>query len=100
MRTAIELPTSREEWRLFVRSYLKALMMLRGYNYAALAKELSSQFDMQMGEAQLRHLINRGSFKAELLLQCAVAMNVEFLDVPLFKSSDSPESEDSKMHRR
>lgn len=89
MRVLHEMPRDREEWRLFMRNYLKALMMLRGENYERLAAELSSKFGMPMSAPQLRHLVNQGTFRAEFFLKCASAMKVESLDVPQFETLES-----------
>lgn len=89
MRVTHEMPKDREEWRLFMRNYLKALMMLRGQNYDRLAAELSSKFGMPMSAPQLRHLVNQGTFRAEFFLKCASAMKVESLDVPQFKTQET-----------
>lgn len=89
MRLSHKMPVGHEEWRLFMRSYLKAMMMLRGETYEDLAVKLSSKFGIKMGHTQLRHLVNRGTFRAEIFLQCASAMDIESIDVPQFEPLES-----------
>ncbi|WP_420607274.1 DUF6471 domain-containing protein [Novosphingopyxis sp.] len=64
-------------------------MMLRGYTYATLADALSSKFGLETNETQVRHLVNRGAFRAEFFLQAAAAMGIESLDVPRFEDFPS-----------
>lgn len=85
MPVSYPMPTDKRSWQHFVRAYLKAIMLLRGYSYQTLSEALSSKLGIDMHQDQLRKLIHRGAFKAEFLLQCAVAMEVEAIETPHFE---------------
>jgi len=89
MPITYEIPTDRAGWKRFIRAYLKALMLLKGYNYATLADELSSKFGLETNETQVRHLINRGAFRAEFFLQAAAVMGIDTLEIPRFERNRS-----------
>ena len=72
MPVSYQMPSDRREWQHFVRAYLKAIMLLRGFTYQTLSEALSSKLGVEMHADQLRKLIHRGAFKAEFLLQCAM----------------------------
>lgn len=82
-------PSNAAEWKKFMRTYLRAIMLLRGYDHNQLAEALSSKFGIEMHYDQLRKLTHRGTFKAEFLIQCVVAMGGESLEMPRFESDDS-----------
>ena len=85
MPITYKIPADRTGWKRFTRAYLKALMPLRGYSYATLADELSSKFGLETNETQVRHLVNRGAFRAEFFLQAAAVMGIESLEIPRFE---------------
>lgn len=85
-----QIPTDPEGWRKFMRAYLRAIMLLRGFDHHQLAEALSSKFGIEMNYDQLRKLTHRGTFKAEFLIQCVVAMGGESLEMPRFDRDDSP----------
>ena len=89
MPITYKVPADRAGWKRFTRAYLKALMLLRGYNYATLADELSSKFGLETNETQVRHLVNRGAFRAEFFLQAAAVMGIETLEIPRFEGGSS-----------
>jgi len=94
MPVSYQMPMDRRGWQHFVRAYLKAIMLLRGFTYQTLSEALSSKLGVEMHADQLRKLIHRGAFKAEFLLQCAVAMGIESLDMPRFESPRKDSSDD------
>lgn len=89
MPITYKIPADRAGWKQFTRAYLKALMLLRGYSYARLADELSSKFGLETNETQVRHLVNRGAFRAEFFLQAAAVMGIDMLEIPRFEGGSS-----------
>jgi len=66
------------EWAGEAKRTLRAEMVRRGITYDELAKKLA-EIGVEQSPAGLRMTINRGRFRAMLLLQCLTAMGCRSL---------------------
>ena len=64
---------SEAEWAAEAKRILRAEMVRRGVTYDELAKKLA-KIGVEQSPSSLRMTINRGRFRAMLLLQCLTAM--------------------------
>jgi hypothetical protein len=68
------------EWAAEAKRILRSEMVRRGVTYDELAKKLAD-IGVEQSSASLRMTINRGRFRAMLLLQCLTAMGCRLLRV-------------------
>jgi hypothetical protein len=68
------------EWAEEAKRILRAEMVRRGINYDELANKLA-EIGVEQSPPSLRMTINRGRFRAMLLLQCLTAMGCHWLRV-------------------
>ena len=66
------------EWTEEVKRILRAEMVRRGLTYEDLAKKLAA-IGVELSPEALRMTINRGRFRAILLIQCLTAMGCRSL---------------------
>ena len=66
------------EWTEEVKRILRAEMVRRGLTYDDLAKKLAA-IGVELSPEALRMTINRGRFRAILLIQCLTAMGCRSL---------------------
>jgi hypothetical protein len=66
------------EWTEEVKRILRAEMVRRGLTYEHLAKKLAA-LGVELSPEALRMTINRGRFRAVLLIQCLAAMGCRSL---------------------
>ena len=77
--TIIEaLMRSDAEWAAEAKRVLRAEMVRRGITYDELSKKLA-EIGVEQSPPSLRMTINRGRFRAMLLLQCLTAMGCRSL---------------------
>jgi 16S rRNA U516 pseudouridylate synthase RsuA-like enzyme len=69
---------SEAEWTEEIKRILRAEMVRRGITYDELAKKLAA-IGVELTPAALRMTINRGRFRAILLVQCLTAMGCRSL---------------------
>lgn len=61
------------EWQAYTKSVLRSEMVRRRVGYTALV-DLLADIGIAENEANLRNKISRGTFSAQFMLQCLVAM--------------------------
>ena len=71
---------SNAEWAAEAKRVLRAEMVRRGVTYEELASKLA-EIGVEQSPPSLRMTINRGRFRAMLLLQCLTAMRCRSLRV-------------------
>jgi hypothetical protein len=71
---------SNAEWAEEAKRILRAEMVRRGVTYDELAKKLA-EMGVEQSPPSLRMTINRGRFRAMLLLQCLTAMRCQSLRI-------------------
>jgi Domain of unknown function (DUF6471) len=71
---------SEAEWAAEAKRILRAEMVRRGVTYDELAKKLA-EMGVEQSPPSLRMTINRGRFRAMLLLQCLTAMRCQSLRI-------------------
>ena len=71
---------SEAEWAAEAKRILRAEMVRRGVTYDELAKKLA-EIGVEQSPPSLRMTINRGRFRAMLLLQCLTTMGCRSLRV-------------------
>jgi 16S rRNA U516 pseudouridylate synthase RsuA-like enzyme len=71
---------SEAEWAAEAKRILRAEMVRRGVTYDELAKKLA-EIGVEQSPPSLRMTINRGRFRAMLLLQCLTAMRCQSLRI-------------------
>jgi len=69
------------EWAAEAKRILRSEMVRRGVTYDELAKKLAD-IGVEQSSPSLRMTINRGRFRAMLLLQCLTAMGCHSLRIP------------------
>lgn len=68
-------------WEELVKNMLRAEMMRRGVSYAALAERLAV-FGITDNELNLRNKVSRGRFTAVFIMQCFMALGVDWIQMP------------------
>lgn len=68
------------EWTEEIRRILRAEMVRRGITFDELAKKLAA-IGVELSPEALRMTINRGRFRAVLLVQCLTAMGCRSLRI-------------------
>jgi hypothetical protein len=66
------------EWTAEIKRILRAEMVRRGITYDELAKKLAA-IGVELSPEALRMTVNRGRFRAILLVQCLTAMGCRSL---------------------
>lgn len=69
--------------RVQIRQYIRESMKTNGFNYRALAGQLT-RMGVRQSDSNLRSKINNGTFDAQLLIFILIALNVDHFDVRLF----------------
>lgn len=82
-------------WEETAKNMLRAEMMRRGISYATLAEMLSS-IGVGDNELNVKNKVGRGKFSAVFLLQCFMALGVEWIQVP--KSLDEAAGKAGAQH--
>ena len=70
-----------EIWDRLAKNMLRAELMRRGWSYADLSDALLF-LGVVDNEANLRNKVGRGRFSAVFLLQCLMALGVDWLKIP------------------
>ena len=82
-------------WEETAKNMLRAEMMRRGISYATLAEMLSG-IGVGDNELNVKNKVGRGKFSAVFLLQCFMALGVEWIQVP--KSLDEASGKAGAQH--
>lgn len=76
-----ETQANDKAWEELVKNMLRAEMMRRGVSYAALAERLA-EFGITDNELNLRNKVSRGRFTAVFIMQCFMALGVDWIQMP------------------
>ena len=68
-------------WEELVKNLLRAEMMRRGVSYTTLVERLA-EIGVTDNELNLRNKVSRGRFTAVFLMQCMLALGVDWMQVP------------------
>ena len=69
-------------WEDLVKNVLRAEMMRRGVSYTTLVDRLAD-LGITDNELNLRNKVSRGRFSAVFLMQCMLALGVDWFQVPI-----------------